>query len=555
MTGELTVPNKPQPRLEWVLWIGVMLLTAAVKCLYVRGLRVECDETQHLHVVWAWTQGLLPYRDVFDNHTPLFHMLCAPLLSFLGERGDIIAPMRWAMVPLYSGSLFCVYWMASRLYSRRTGLWAALLAGAWPSFLLITTEFRTDVLWTMLWLCVLAVAFTAPLSRIRLFFSGLLLGAAFMVSMKTSLLFVSLGAAIGVGLWIRAKSKEPAPFQHWLGIPLAGLLGACIVPLAIVAYFWAQGALAQMEYCVLRHNVVPGATSLSRYHEQHFVYFPLGLILISLLGNAIFKAAPDCSLGTRRAVLFMSTAFYLLTLNCWWPMVTRQDYLPVTPVLAILLTPLLMGGIRACLKHPIAGTLVPAGIVLVMLAQSAIGRHLGADHTKRTSLMISDALKLTRPTDYLMDSKGESVYRRRPFYYALEGVTLRRIRLGLIKDSVPEDLVKTRTCVASLRRLQPKSEAWVTKHFVPVTPVWRVAGTLFPKLEPRQSVLFETVIPAQYQIVSPAGPLQGIIDGVASSGPLFLEAGTHTLACARRGPVAVIWAHAVETGFTPFHKK
>src|SRR5260221_60432 len=66
------------------------------------------DEPQHLHIVWAWASGLLPYRDVFDNHGPLFAWLCSPLFRWLGERADIIEPMRLALAPLYFVSLACI---------------------------------------------------------------------------------------------------------------------------------------------------------------------------------------------------------------------------------------------------------------------------------------------------------------------------------------------------------------------------------------------------------------------------------------------------------------
>ncbi|HEV8434125.1 MAG TPA: hypothetical protein VGR95_11980, partial [Thermoanaerobaculia bacterium] len=32
--------------------------------------RFDSDEPQHLHVAWGWTQGLVQYRDYFDNHAP-----------------------------------------------------------------------------------------------------------------------------------------------------------------------------------------------------------------------------------------------------------------------------------------------------------------------------------------------------------------------------------------------------------------------------------------------------------------------------------------------------
>ena len=43
-----------------------------------------------LHVVWAWATGRLPYRDVFDNHSPLFGFVFSPLFRLVGERNDIV---------------------------------------------------------------------------------------------------------------------------------------------------------------------------------------------------------------------------------------------------------------------------------------------------------------------------------------------------------------------------------------------------------------------------------------------------------------------------------
>ncbi|HWS72879.1 MAG TPA: hypothetical protein VN605_12235, partial [Thermoanaerobaculia bacterium] len=50
--------------------------------------RFDSDEPQHLHVAWGWTAGLVQYRDYFDNHAPLVHILTAPILRLVGERDD-----------------------------------------------------------------------------------------------------------------------------------------------------------------------------------------------------------------------------------------------------------------------------------------------------------------------------------------------------------------------------------------------------------------------------------------------------------------------------------
>src|SRR6185369_11494597 len=70
--------------------IGVALSAAAVlRVVYAVHYRVDSDEPQHLHVAWGWSQGLMQYRDVFDNHAPLFHILFSPLVRAVGERPEL----------------------------------------------------------------------------------------------------------------------------------------------------------------------------------------------------------------------------------------------------------------------------------------------------------------------------------------------------------------------------------------------------------------------------------------------------------------------------------
>ena len=67
-------------------WAAALLLTAGLvlRFFYIWHFRIDSDEPQHLHVVWAWANGMLPYRDVFDNHAPVFQALCAPPFHLLG---------------------------------------------------------------------------------------------------------------------------------------------------------------------------------------------------------------------------------------------------------------------------------------------------------------------------------------------------------------------------------------------------------------------------------------------------------------------------------------
>ena len=79
----------------------------------------DSDEPQHLHVIWAWTRGLVQYRDVFDNHMPLFHLLFAPIFGLIGERATILYWMRFTVLPIYFITAWCTYRIGAVLFSQR----------------------------------------------------------------------------------------------------------------------------------------------------------------------------------------------------------------------------------------------------------------------------------------------------------------------------------------------------------------------------------------------------------------------------------------------------
>ncbi|MGN6518588.1 MAG: hypothetical protein ACTHK2_04090, partial [Dokdonella sp.] len=162
---------------------------------------------------------------------------------------------------------------------------------------------------------------------------------------------------------------------------------------------------------------------------------------------------------------------------------------------------------------------------------------------------LAEVLRLTNTNDDVMDAKGESIYRRRPFYYALESVTLARMRLGLIPDTIVERLVATRTMVAQTNKLAGDTLAFVERNYLPISSHWRVAGARLPAAPAGTAVEFTIGVPGRYALVTRNGA-GGVLDGVRYDGARELDAGVHRfVADAPLGRGVVIWAQAVERGF------
>src|SRR5262245_66003722 len=124
---------------------GLLTLGLLLGIVLAWSFRVNSDEPQHLHVVWSWTQGLLPYRDVFDNHTPLFHVLSVPALLVVGERPDAVLWMRLTMLPLWGAALLLTAAIGRTLFTPRVGWGSAALAAFFPACFFCSVEYRPDL--------------------------------------------------------------------------------------------------------------------------------------------------------------------------------------------------------------------------------------------------------------------------------------------------------------------------------------------------------------------------------------------------------------------------
>ncbi|HEX9160112.1 MAG TPA: glycosyltransferase family 39 protein, partial [Thermoanaerobaculia bacterium] len=272
-------------------------------------------------MAWGWTAGRVQYRDYFDNHAPLFHILTAPFVAALGERANILFYMRALMVPLWVVVLVCTFVVAERLYSRRVAMWSVLLLSLFPPFFLKSLEYRTDNLWTALWMIALLLLFSGPPSVRRSFVIGLVLGCALAVSMKTILL---LATVAGAGFITRHVTRDRSPVAAPLLSAAAGLV---IVPAIVAGYFIAIGAWSNFVYCVISFNTLIAKTRPSLTFEH--IAWPFAVAAIILVA----RRSPGAD--ERRLFCGVVIALFCVTLLGFWVLISPRDFLPVMPLAAI----------------------------------------------------------------------------------------------------------------------------------------------------------------------------------------------------------------------------
>src|SRR6266404_3552177 len=320
---------------EFTSAASLLIALILLRIITIAYYRFDIDEPQHLHVVWGWARGFVQYRDLADNHMPLFQILCAPIYKLIGDRGTILYWMRIILQPLYVVAFWCTYRIGSLLFSRRVGVWAAILVGLSYDYVFCSIEFRTDNLWAPLWLLCMVVLLNGALTMRRALIAGFLMGLCFGVSMKTVLLVMSIMTGGFVTLIFVGRERLGIGWGQVLRALAVFLAGALIVPATIMAAFAFYGIWPQFRYWVFDHNVVPG---LRNHLACWVIIFAVGFLLVTLGARRIVAATPEAVVAARRSFVFVTAGFFFTALVSFWPVLTRQDYLPFYPLAFVICT-------------------------------------------------------------------------------------------------------------------------------------------------------------------------------------------------------------------------
>ncbi len=523
-----------RPTERAALYVIAALLVLRAIALFTHG--VDSDEPQNLHVIYRWAAGDLPYRDVFDNHTPLFHFLSLPSAWIVGENPNVVVLARLALVPLSFGAVALIYLLFRRLTDRPVALWSVAITLALADWSLKSIELRPDILWMFLWFAAL-LALVRPDAKPRFFLAGLLLGASAAASVKTAFLLPAL--AIGwAGAW--TFSREFRTIFPWSAIfrrALAAALGFAIVPAIVAACFATQGALDEMLYCIYAINKDPFLTDRSWIF---FVGLPLAIVL------AIFLIRKDTLRAAYRGAIFLTAAAYTLAIIGFGPYesLAKQTFLPAYPLLIAAACHFVftLRPWRDWQITTISGTTC-LGLSIAMLVGSPPFRDGTADQRD----LLAAVLAHTDPGDTIMDLKGETIFRRRPVHLVYVGNTTREMEAGNLTAPDPTRLTENATGFAIERTssFPKKMRTFLRENYLSTTGnQLRAAGKLLkPSYESGRWIeRLPITIPGNYVIVED--------DRVTDTVTLKATA-EHVFTFPDRPQRFLFWGDAWESGLRP----
>ena len=520
-------------------WLALALL-ATMRLAWLNAYPLNSDEAQHAHVAWAWTQGLRLYRDVFDNHGPLFSGLHAWVLRAIGERPDALTWLRLSMQVWYAVALFSIWRIGRRLYTPHIAFYAMLIVALVPRFFFVSGQFRTDDMWMALWLAALAVVAGAPPRAWRWFVAGLLAGAALSVSQKT-LVLLCLALLAGVVVSVARPTGRRAP--PWRSIT-CGLVGLVLVPATFIAWIAWRGDLGPAWYALVGYNV--GGASKAYALPKLGVFLLLSGICVYLAFRHVRRLARDAF--DWPVFLALQAGLFLFLVWFVWPLITAQDFLPAIPPLVLVLCgatarlPWLRES--ALRRRVLAKAVIGVECIALVMTAPPWSDRLGCQREE-----LATVLRYTDPGDTVMDAKGDAIFRPRPFFPVIESMAMIRLRSGHMPDTIAQSLVEHRTMLVLRRRLPPASDTFVETSYLRVTgDVW-MAGMYVASERGMRTV--DLALPGDYVLTDGTQRLRASIDGGAVSDSWNLGVGKHQIDTTTDRALLLVWRQAWERGWRP----
>jgi hypothetical protein len=546
---------------EFIAAAVLFALMIAIRVINILRYRFDSDEPQHLHIIWGWARGFVQYRDQFDNHMPLFHITFAPIFGLIGDRATILYEMRFILLPMYFVAAWCTYQIGTSLFSRRVGIWAVILGGLYARYHLISLEFRTDNLWAPLWLLCMTVLVTGPLTVRRALAAGLLLGLCFGVSMKSVLFLLSIAVAALLTLLLVGRRNLALSWSHLVHCIAAFVVSTTAIPATIMIFFAFKGLWRDFRYCVFDFNFLArGASLANRIHLTLIIIIALPVILY--VARRMICATECAGLAFRRVFILMVCTSYFLASKAFWPVRSPDDDPPFYPLVAVLCSGALLALSTKLISfkwnagHILRRVPVPAFLAVGEIAVLVSMGPIWKDRTRLETNLVRNTTALLGPRDYVLDLKGETIFRPRCLRSVFENITRSAIDRGILESNAPQRCVQTRTCVAAtllINRFPRDTRQFVKRNYVAVTRSLRVAGAeLKPSATNPLRCEFNVTIPAMYEIISSTENVSGTVDGIPYTGARFLALGPHIFKSASTPrDLVLLWAQAVDRHFTP----
>lgn len=406
--------------------IAVMVLAMAAAAIRLIPLALlhplQWDEVEFFRATDWIRQGLVPYRDFWEHHTPLQWFVFAPLTALTSSPGvDAVVLLRWAQIPFW----IWTFWSLNRLMQRMDigpfGRWAAMTTALCSSmFMIPAVEYRVDTLGCALYTAGLLLAVRMNERKLFAVFAGVAFCLAGFANLRLGPL-LAITAALLLVTDLQQKRWRWNTRAYWLGV------GVVATAFVVLTYFNATDSLDALYRHVWHENylgdklasptvggfihrlLVPfGARILGPPPLFEAAAVDVGGILVLLLGvaGAMLAARNLRSVDLRLLMVILQLANLVFIARM------KFVYNYHFEIVVLMMVPLMaMAYERMRDQRVVLALLIVAGLVNVF---ASIFRGKELDRAYQDTIM-NDVHTRTRPGESVWDGVGWAL-RRTPAY-------------------------------------------------------------------------------------------------------------------------------------------
>lgn len=379
---------------ETFFWLALSLLWLYFS--FFHGF--DDDEFQHCHNAYLIWKGFVPYRDFFEHHLPLYHILFSPLFIF-GEKPSTIFAFRLVSLVSSGTVFFLIYRFLKGKYTKDVAVFLTGLLFFVPMYLLKMTEARPESIAMLLFTLVVILIFDGTQETKIVFLAGFLSGL--MVCFSLKYIFSWLGLFTGFFVLRSKKSGE---------IFLGGFLSG-IFPLFFYALI--KGILPEF----IRSTVLLNIRWKYKFSPAGYLYesFVTAGVLMACAISSIIAQIFTSDLK-KNAILSLCLVFFCFLGIVVVPVPYRQLYLPLLIICTICAGPVARNLFDIIEEKNIKP--IVAGIVWIC----AISNSLAIIKNEITQTNFADIRKMEKidaisPGIPVFDGRALMFYRMHTTYY------------------------------------------------------------------------------------------------------------------------------------------
>ena len=479
------------------LLIAVTIVASAVRLLAILGLHpLNWDEIEFFRATDWVRQGLVPYRDFWEHHTPLQWYLFAPFAAMTTTPGAAaIVWMRIAQVPLWMAT----FWFAN-VWMKRSGLgavgrWTAIALACCSSLLMLAAvEYRVDVVGCAVYLAALVIL-SRPSAALRAgsdgegsgwrpFFAGALLCLTGFANLR-------LGPLLALTVLLDAIIDRRDQRWRFNRRVIWVILGVTVTFALGLGYFAMRGALLPLYRHVWVENYLG-----DKYAERipwafvHRMLIPFGIRIYGA-GNAFEWSGIDIA-GAALIILGLiglvralgrakrpdETFFFAVLQVANMLFIARMKFVYNyhLEIVVMLMLPFVAAEVGGATR---VQRLVPAFAVLALVLSSVLVIFRGKENDfAYQDLIMREADSHTPPRSKVFDGVGWALRRKPAYQFWFLPDLIRQLvphgdappyRVAEWIADPPAAVITDRNCAVWLAQ-NPQLAVHVVRHYL---PLWR----------------------------------------------------------------------------------